>query len=212
RSRPRITSTSTRTARRSACPDEKWCQTPFFMKFVSDTFFVSLAAAAMLALAPHPAFGDSESAGGALRLGPPAAAVAVPIRQDDVEGRRQFYRSFAANVGATLLLKAAVDDERPDGTDDDAFPSGHASMAFQAAGFLHRRYGARKAWPAYVLAGFVGWSRLDADEHEEADVIAGAALGVASAFLLAERRERAGVAVSAGPTDGGFAVRIAGRF
>jgi len=182
------------------------------MKFVPDTIFRIFRLGLLMALVPGTALADSESAGDVLRLALPAAALAVTVRQDDRDGRRQFYRSFAANVGATLVLKAVVDDERPDGSDDDAFPSGHASMSFQAAGFLHRRYGARKAWPAYVLAGFVGWSRLDADEHDEADVIAGAALGVASAFLLAERRERAGVAVSAGPTDGGFAVRIAGRF
>ena len=169
--------------------------------------------AALLAFASPPASADSESAGDVLRLALPAAVFAVTVRRDDAEGRKQFYRSFAANVGATLLLKAVVDDERPDGTDDDAFPSGHASMAFQAAGFLHRRYGARKAWPAYVLAGFVGWSRLDADEHDEADVLAGAALGVASAFLLADREDD-GTRVSITPVsgDGAFGLRIAGRF
>jgi membrane-associated phospholipid phosphatase len=172
-----------------------------------------LAAAALLAFASPQALGDSEGAGDVLRFALPAAAFAVTVRQHDAEGRKQFYRSFAANVGATLLLKAVADDERPDGTDDDAFPSGHASMAFQAAGFLHRRYGARKAWPAWVLAGFVGWSRLDADEHDEADVLAGAALGTASAFLLADRiADGTGVSVTAGAVDGGFAVRFAGRF
>jgi len=180
---------------------------------VSGTIVALLAAALLCAAAPRAAFGDSEPAGDVLRFALPAAAFAVTVRQSDREGRKQFYRSFAANVGATLLLKAAVDDERPDGSDDDAFPSGHASMAFHAAGFLHRRYGARKAWPAYVLAGFVGWSRVDADEHDEADVVAGAAIGVASAFLLADRMERGAVTVSAGPTDaGGIAVRFAGQF
>jgi membrane-associated phospholipid phosphatase len=167
----------------------------------------------VLPLASPPAVGDSEGAGDVLRLALPAAAFAVTVKLDDVEGRKQFYRSFAANVGATLLLKAVVDDERPDGTDDDAFPSGHASMAFQAAGFLHRRYGAKKAWPAYVLAGYVGWSRLDADEHDEADVLAGAALGAASAFLLTDRMQD-GTQVSITPVvgDGALGLRIAGQF
>ncbi|HEX6995039.1 MAG TPA: phosphatase PAP2 family protein [Gammaproteobacteria bacterium] len=179
------------------------------------TFFDALfrgAAAAALSLACGAVHADSETAGDVLRVALPAAAFAVTVRQDDREGRRQFYRSFAANVGATLLLKSVVDDERPDGSDDDAFPSGHASMAFQAAGFLHRRYGARKAWPAYVLAGFVGWSRVDADEHDEADVVAGAALGVASAFLLTDRIGDGRVTVTAAPTDGGFRVTIAGNW
>ena len=171
----------------------------------------ALCTAALLGGTPQAARGDSERAGDVLRIALPAAALAVTFRRDDRDGRRQFFRSFAANVGATLLLKSAVDDERPHGEDDDAFPSGHASMSFQAAGFLHRRYGVRHAWPAYVLAGFVGWSRVDADEHDEADVLAGAALGVAASFLLAERiDERTQVAVSAGRS--GFALRIAGRF
>lgn len=181
------------------------------MKLFPHTIFRGLAALA-LSLAGGAAYADSEAAGDVLRVALPAAAFAVTVRRHDRDGRRQFYRSFAANVGATLLLKAAVDDERPDGSDDDAFPSGHASMAFQAAGFLHRRYGARKAWPAYVLAGFAGWSRIDADEHDEADVLAGAALGAASAFLLADRIGEGRVTVSAAPTDGGLRVTIAGRW
>lgn len=182
------------------------------MRSVSDTILRGVVAALALVLACGAAHADSEKAGDVLRIALPAAALAVTVRQDDREGRRQFYRSFAANAGATLLLKAVVDDERPDGSDDDAFPSGHASVAFQAAGFLHRRYGARKAWPAYVLAGFVGWSRIDADEHDEADVLAGAALGTAMSFLLADRIDERRVAVSAAPTDGGFVVSFSGNW
>src|SRR5690606_19571455 len=130
--------------------------------------------------------------GDVLRVALPAAAFALTIKRDDRDGRRQFYRSFAANVGATLLLKEAVDKGRPDGTDDDAFPSGHASMAFQGAAFIHRRYGIRTAWPAYALATATGWTRIDADEHDEADVLAGAALGIAASFLLTDRWTPAG--------------------
>lgn len=179
------------------------------MKSVTDTIRRGVVAALASALVCGAVHADSEKAGDVLRLALPAAAFAVTVRQHDREGRRQFYRSFAANAGATLLLKAVIDDERPDGSDDDAFPSGHASVAFHAAGFLHRRYGARKAWPAYVLAGFVGWSRIDADEHDEADVVAGAALGVASAFLLTDRIGNGRVTVSAAPTDGGLRLTIA---
>jgi len=187
------------------------CPTLFSVRSVSDALLRSVAALA-LSLACGAASADSEAAGDALRVALPAAALAVTVRRDDREGRRQLYRSFAANVGATLLLKAVVDDERPDCSDDDAFPSGHASMAFQAAAFLHHRYGARKAWPAYVLAGYVGWSRIDADEHDEADVVAGAALGAASAFLLADPIGEGRVTISAAPTDGGLLVRIAGKW
>ncbi|HEY8518554.1 MAG TPA: phosphatase PAP2 family protein [Gammaproteobacteria bacterium] len=169
---------------------------------------VALAALCAVCCCGAPAAADSESAGDVLRIALPAAAFALTVKRDDREGRRQFYKSFGANVGATLLLKAAVDKDRPDGSDDDAFPSGHASMAFQGAAFMHRRYGWRPAVPAYVLAAYTAWSRVDADEHDEADVLAGAALGIASSFLLAERRDTS-VAARVGPD--GFEIRITGR-
>src|SRR5690606_7992390 len=85
-----------------------------------------LGAAAMLAAAsasgPLPAAADStENATDVLRLALPAAAFALTVRRDDDDGRRQFYRSFGANVLATWALKEAFDKKRPDGTGDDAF-------------------------------------------------------------------------------------------
>ena len=161
----------------------------------------------------RPAAADtSEDAGDVLRLAIPAAAFAMTFRRDDREGRRQFYRSFAANIGATFALKALVDDERPDGSGDDSFPSGHASVAFHGAAFIHRRYGIRRAWPAYLLAGYVGVSRVDADKHDEADVFAGAAIGTAAAFLLTDPHpdRRAVVVPAAG--EGYAGITVLGRF
>lgn len=153
-----------------------------------------IAAVAVLAAtafgAPYPAAADStEKATDVLRLALPAAAFALTVRRDDPDGRRQFYRSFGANVLATWALKEAFDKKRPDGTGDDAFPSGHASMAFQGAAFMHRRYGIRPVWPAYAAATLAAWGRVDADKHDAADVVAGAALGVASSFVFAQRRD-----------------------
>lgn len=172
---------------------------------------VILAALLLGAFGPRAAASDTEKAGDILRLALPAAAFAVTLRQNDRDGRRQFYRSFVVNAGATWLLKEAVSDERPDGRGDDAFPSGHASMAFQSAAFLHKRYGIRKAWPAWTLAGFVAWSRVDADEHDTADVLGGAALGVATGLLLTERLHTK-VALTPWVGDGTVGVRFSGRF
>jgi len=169
----------------------------------------ALAAVCFVSFAPRLASaGDgTETTGDVLRVALPAAAFALTVRRDDREGRRQFVRAFAANVGATWVLKEAVDKERPDGSDDDAFPSGHASVAFQSAAFIHRRYGLKPAWPAYALAAVTAWTRVDADQHDEADVVAGAALGIASSFLLAERRN---VAVSAAFDGQALGIRITG--
>lgn len=143
-----------------------------------------------------------------LRVAIPGAAWAITFREEDRDGRLQFYRSFGATVVGTWALKEAFDKKRPDGTGDDAFPSGHAATAFQGAAFLHRRYGIRKAWPAYLLAGVTAWSRVDADEHDNADVLAGAAVGIASSFVLTNQRD---VAVSATLSRDGVALSITGR-
>ena len=67
-----------------------------------------------------------------------------------------------------------------------SFPSGHAVTAFAMATailFLSPRWG----WPLLALAALVGVSRVAIGAHYVSDVLAGAALGVASALLL--RRE-----------------------
>jgi membrane-associated phospholipid phosphatase len=147
-----------------------------------------------------------ESSGDLIRIAIPAVAAAMTYRRDDRDGRRQFLRSFAANVGATWALQKAVDKERPDGSGHDAFPSGHSSMAFQGAAFIHRRYGIRAAWPAYALATYAGWTRIDSDRHDTADVAAGAALGIASSMLLTERFEGVNVAAAFGPDTIGLSI------
>jgi len=154
--------------------------------------------------------GDSvETGGSVLRVAIPAAAYALTFYKDDAVGRNQFYKSFATNIVATWALKEIIDEPRPDGSGDDAFPSGHASMAFQGASFIHRRYGLRAAWPAYALAVYTGWTRLDADEHDEADVIAGAALGLLSSALFVTRMPNVQVGVR---LVDGVGLQVSGRF
>ncbi len=155
----------------------------------------------IITLATAPAFGGdrNETSGDILRIALPAAAFALTVKRGDREGRLGFYRSFGATVVTTALLKQGIDKRRPDRSDDDAFPSGHTSMAFQGAAFIHRRYGIRQAWPAYVAATWVGWTRIDADEHDVVDVLGGAALGLGSAFLLARRAPQVQLSGSIGP-------------
>jgi membrane-associated phospholipid phosphatase len=151
---------------------------------------------------------DTEDAGDVLRIALPAAALVLTYRNDDPEGRRQFAKSLGATVVGTWALKETFDKKRPDGTGDDAFPSGHAATAFQGAAFIHRRYGIRRAWPAYALAAVTAWTRVDADEHDTADVLGGAAVGIASSFALARRRN---VEVSFVGTADGVTIAFRGR-
>jgi membrane-associated phospholipid phosphatase len=135
-----------------------------------------------------------ETSGDLLAVVIPGAAFALTLKHRDREGRYQFYRAFGADVLATLVLKETVHKERPDGSGNDSFPSGHTSVAFQGAAFIERRYGLKPAWPLYLAASYVGWTRVDANKHDTTDVLAGAALGVASSFLLSKRAPRVAVA------------------
>ena len=77
----------------------------------------------------------------------------------------------------TTGLKYSMNETRPNGG-PRSFPSGHTSMAFTGAEFIRREYSWRWAIPAYLAAGFVGWSRVEARNHYAHDVVAGAALGI----------------------------------
>jgi len=90
-----------------------------------------------------------------------------------MEGLQQFGSSVLLSSGITLAAKSLIDSERPNGEDDDSFPSGHASTAFAGAGFLHRRYGLKFGIPAYLAATSVATSRVENKHHRFVDVAAG---------------------------------------
>ena len=81
------------------------------------------------------------------------------------------------NFGYSQVIKVAVGRERPNGENNQSFPSGHASNAFALAAVAERHYGWKIGIPGYVLAGVVGASRIQQDKHYVSDVVAGAALG-----------------------------------
>ena len=127
-------------------------------------------------------------------------------------GRNQFYRDaeekrangsgfrghnwprFAVNTVASVgvayigktALKAVVKEERPDHSDDNSFPSGHAAMAFAAARSIDKEFRKESIWipiAGYAAATAVGVDRVVTDRHHWYDVVAGAALGFGAAEL-----------------------------
>ena len=69
-------------------------------------------------------------------------------------------------------------------SNNDSFPSGHTSTTFQSASFIHKRYGFKYSIPAYALAGFTAFSRINADKHDGWDILAGAVIGIGSSYLF----------------------------
>lgn len=124
--------------------------------------------------------------GNALEFIIPAAAAGVSWRRDDMDGFWQLAKSEVTTAVITEGLKASVHSQRPNGEDDKSFPSGHASITFTAAHYLQQRYGYEYGIPAYLASSFVGYSRVHGDEHRWSDVIAGAALGIASAHYFTD--------------------------
>jgi len=109
--------------------------------------------------------------------------------QRDGTGLAQAGAGIGTAAAATWTAKALIHEDRPDGSDDDSFPSGHAGLTFASAAFLHHRYGWRTALPAYAAAGLVAYSRIPANEHYWHDVLAGAALGWACGWFWTDPRQ-----------------------
>jgi hypothetical protein len=68
------------------------------------------------------------------------------------------------------LLKGTINSERPDGSDNDSFPSGHTSDAFAPAWYMYHRYGLNESLPYLAAASYVGYARVKLDRHRPIDV------------------------------------------
>ncbi len=125
-----------------------------------------------------------KTSGDILLFAMPAAAISSTLIIGDKEGSWQFLKGFVLNETLTYSLKIIVNKERPDMSNNHSFPSGHTSTTFQSASFIQKRYGWKYGIPAYVLASYTGFTRLNANKHDFADVLAGAVIGVGSTYLF----------------------------
>ncbi len=120
----------------------------------------------------------------------PVSALASSILTKDNTGVKQFAKSFVLNQAITLSLKSLIDKERPNGENNNSFPSAHTSTTFQSAGFIQKRYGWKYGAPALVLATFTGVSRINAKKHDTVDVISGALIGYLSSFIFTNKHSK----------------------
>ena len=94
--------------------------------------------------------------------------------------------SVAVAYAGKTALKAMINEERPDHSDNHSFPSGHAAMAFAAARSIDKEFRKDCVWipiAGYAAATAIGVERVLSDRHHWYDVVAGAGLGFGAAEL-----------------------------
>lgn len=111
---------------------------------------------------------------------------------------RVFNKPKVSHLGMDLLraqaitellvqpLKFATHRERPDGSNFQSFPSGHAAATFAAATVIERHLGWKGAAIGYGIASYVAASRLHDNVHNVSDVVFGAAVGVIAGRTVTE--------------------------
>ncbi|MGS2738486.1 phosphatase PAP2 family protein [Sinomicrobium sp. M5D2P17] len=118
---------------------------------------------------------------------PALALSSTFIWKDGQKGTYQFSKALTGTIALTYGLKLAINKERPNRENNNSFPSGHTSVAFASAAFVQKRYGWEYGIPAYLLAGYVGYTRIEANKHDGVDVLAGAAIGIGMSYLFTKR-------------------------
>ncbi|KAA5541688.1 phosphatase PAP2 family protein [Adhaeribacter rhizoryzae] len=81
----------------------------------------------------------------------------------------------------TNNIKTLTREHRPDGSNDDSFPSGHTSSAFSKATILWQEYKDVSIWygvGGYAFASATGALRMLNKKHWLSDVLAGAGVGI----------------------------------
>ena len=167
-------------------------------------YFIGLVLCQSLIASPN-----VEETGDILQIIIPSVAYGTTYYLDDNQGREQFYYSFATTVLTTHGLKNIIHKKRPNGS-DKSFPSGHTSAAFQGASFIHERYGIKYAIYAYLGAAYVGYSRVESDNHYIEDVLAGAAIGILSNLYFTTPYQ--GFVIAPSANNGIYGLKITKNF
>ena len=179
------------------------------------------AAAALLILVPLQAQAGTKTygnktitdAGDILRFALPAAAAGISLYKDDYTGLFQFAIAYGATVGIAEGLKHVVHERRPDGSDYKSFPSASAASAQAASAYLWHRYGWEYGVPAFGLALFTGYSRVQAKKHHWYDVAASDVISLGVNYLVVSRyHEPQPYDFSMGASPDGVSVRFAMNF
>lgn len=114
--------------------------------------------------------------------------------------------SIAMSEALTQGLKFTTRRERPDGSSQNSFPSGHAADTFAFATALERHLNWRYSVPAYVFSSYVAISRLPANRHWLSDAVFGAAVGIIAGRTVTSHEAERPYPVALMTVPGGAAV------
>ncbi|EDM37945.1 hypothetical protein PBAL39_16009 [Pedobacter sp. BAL39] len=112
--------------------------------------------------------------------------VGVKAKHSVVDRSIMLLSSYAMVTVSVGSLKGLSNRLRPNGANAHSFPSGHTSLAFMTAEFLHQEYKDRSVWYSiggYAIATGTGILRLYNNAHWVSDVVAGAGFGILSTKL-----------------------------
>ena len=112
-------------------------------------------------------------------------ALGMTCMEKDWDGTAQYLESMLGAQLTTEIIKTRIVHEpRPNNMNTESFPSGHATGAFSAPMFIHRRYGWKQSLIPYGLAIFTGFSRVYERMHYTHDVLAGAAVSALFTWMF----------------------------
>jgi membrane-associated phospholipid phosphatase len=105
-------------------------------------------------------------------------------------------------------VKLAAHRQRPDGSDNYSFPSGHSASAFATAAVVHRYYGWKAGIPAYAVGAYVASARMAWNKHYVSDVIVGAGFGLAAGRTVTMNMGGSRFTMGVAPTVGGAQITL----
>ena len=120
-------------------------------------------------------------AGDAGRFGLLGAAIVVPLARKDFRSAMNALVGVLATSAASKAIKAFWHERRPNGEDNNSFPSQHAAECFAAAVALDRQLKGAAGPLAMGFATFTAFTRVFGRKHHVSDVLAGTALGTIAA-------------------------------
>lgn len=122
----------------------------------------------------------------------PAAAMII-MKAAGVKGRSSWGRMLVADAFSVAIMAMAVNsikytvsEERPDGSSNNSFPSGHTATAFMCATMLSKEFSCVSPWigvGGYALATATGLMRVANNRHWMSDILVGAGIGVIATEL-----------------------------